>query len=52
METTKKDRIMSRYDDAYDYDRDNRDGYVDIYIQAVEEWRENREKEKATPKEE
>lgn len=29
-------------DDGYDYARDNRDGHVDEYAKAVEEWREER----------
>ena len=31
-------------DDGYDYARDNRDGHVEEYARAVEEWRKNREK--------
>jgi hypothetical protein len=42
---------MSKYYDDYDYDRDNRDGYVDDYMAYVEEWRKNREKND-TPKSE
>jgi hypothetical protein len=31
-------------DDGYDYEKDNRDGSVDDYVEYIREWKKNREK--------
>jgi hypothetical protein len=48
----RKGKKMTKYsDDGYDYNKENRDGYVDDYVSFVQEWRKT-QKEKAIPQKE